>query len=402
MKTFNALKRGCLATCAALALALLVSSPAVALRGNRVAVDALDEVSYDGTFITVTYTVDSRCKAPDHKTIVEFESEKTASMSKKTVVSLTTLIYDSAPEQDCEGRLTTVVVKSTLDFSKLVDAEIADLEDNGYKIDADYVVNLPSVRPPLPDDGHSKKLSTNDSGSTTSSATAVSAAPVTKVKVINVNYIPAWQCQLNKNDGSSRDGFTGTGSTLDEARRNTVTQCMSTGNPNCNAFSNDPAHTQCMAGLTTQESAAEYDSDKLPEGARTESWSCILRKNDGARKDGFSGTAATEAEARAQSAGGCKRTNHPQCDAFSTDDAHTKCEPRIVVEGPKPTAVYKCTLWKNDGARKDGFQGTGSTMAEAQRNAASGCQTTNHPSCLAFSVDPAHTQCSADFVYPDK
>ncbi len=397
MKT---LKRKYTMMCAALGLALLAASPAAALRGNRAPVDALDEVSYDGTFITVIYTVDSRCKAPDHKTIVEFESEKTASKAKKAVVALTARVYDSAPEQDCEGRLAAVVVKSTLDFSKLVEGELSGLRDKDYSIDPDYIVNLPAVRPPLPDDGHSRKPPA-ESGDASGSVVK-QAAPVTKVKVVNVNYVPAWKCLLNKNDGSSRDGFTGIGPTLDEARRNSVSQCLSTGNPSCNAFSADPAHTACEAGLTTQESVAEYDSDKLPEGARTESWNCILRKSDGSRKDGFTGAAATEEEARAQAASGCQRTNNPQCDAYSTDDAHTKCEPRVVVEGPKPQAVYKCTLWKNDGSRKDGFGGSGPTMQDAQRDAASGCQRTNNPNCLAYATDPAHTQCTADFVYPDK
>ena len=64
-----------------------------------------------------------------------------------------------------------------------------------------------------------------------------------------------------------------------------------------------------------------------------------------------------------------------------------------------PIFLWSCELWKRDGARKDGFTGTGETEREARHSAARGCMTTNNPSCDIWSNDPAHTQCRPPHQY---
>jgi len=385
---------------------VLFALPAAALKHAGTPVGAVDEVYFNGANLQLAYEVESRCKAQDHTTTLDFNFEKTTSRTRKTVVSLTALVYDSATENQCSSRLGSVLIKTSLNLSKLVDEKLSELRDQGYDIDPDYTLILPPLRALLPDEGHI--------GDIPSTGGAVATPPTpdggikppsstgTKVNVVKVNYIPNWHCRVNKNDGSSRDGFDGYGKTMNDALQQSVSACSLTGDSNlCRTISSNPQHTFCDPGLGTEESVSEYDSNNLPAGAHTESYTCTLRKNDGARKDGFSGTAATEESARQKAADGCKSTNHPSCDSFSQDDAHTTCAPRIVVEGPKPTMNWTCTLYKYDGARKDGFQGSGASRDEAASNAASACSSTHHPQCNAFSIDPAHTQCTADYIYPD-
>lgn len=379
-----------------------------ATRSNRAAVNTLDEVYFDGTYLKMTYTVDSRCKAPDHQTVVEFETDTTGASTRGTVVGLHAKVYDVASESSCTGREVAALVTNSVNMAQLVDEEINSLKDDGYDVDPDYSLQLPPLSPLLPYDSHAKLPAQGEGGGIARPGTGGDnngevPVPPHKVKVVQLKYVPYWGCTLRKNDGSSRDGYEGTGSTMQEALQQSVRGCsLALSGDRCNAFASDPNHTTCDAQLGTKETTAEFDSDKLPAGAKTDSFTCRLMKNDGSRKDGFSGTAATEADARAQAASSCKGTNNPLCEAFSKDDAHTACDQRIVVEGPRPVAQWTCNLFKNDGARKDGFSGTGASRAEAQQNAAASCSSTHHPSCAAFSQDPAHTTCNAEFVYPNQ
>lgn len=222
------------------------------------------------------------------------------------------------------------------------------------------------------------------------------------VNVVVVGYTPTWRCSLYKNDSSRTDGFEGTGATIEEARRNASTRCRSTNNPNCDLYSNSPDHTTCDAQYQETTKTVQYDSNNMPPGATMDSWNCVLNKNDGlsAGSDGFQGFGRTEAAARADAATKCSATNNPRCNNYSTDASHTNCAQQMVMYGPKPSAVWNCSLRKNDGSRNDGFAGTGSTEADARRNAISGCQGTNNPNCSQYSKDPAHTQCTVAFVYP--
>jgi hypothetical protein len=122
-----------------------------------------------------------------------------------------------------------------------------------------------------------------------------------------------------------------------------------------------------------------------------------LYKNDGSRSDGFTGSGATESDARANAAAMCRATKHPKCDAFALDSGHTSCSAAMRYEMPKPAYAWVCSLYKNDGSRKDGFRGSGATEQEARRDAAAGCRNTSNPHCDIFSMDPAHTTCSVEF-----
>lgn len=117
-------------------------------------------------------------------------------------------------------------------------------------------------------------------------------------------------------------------------------------------------------------------------------WECVLFKRDGAKRDGFTGVNKDQRQARAEASQGCKRTNNPRCDEWSLDPDHTTC--RLV--------QYRCVLWKNDGAKRDGFEGTGETEEAARQQSAYGCQRTNNPKCDEWSKDNSHTKCERVYV----
>ena len=127
------------------------------------------------------------------------------------------------------------------------------------------------------------------------------------------SFVDSWACTLWKKDGSRNDGFQGSGKTVDEARQAAAKGCKVTNNPNCDVYSRDKSHTQCLP-------AVRYNAPK-PEAV----WSCTLWKKDGARNDGFKGQGSTELEARRDTISGCLRTNNPHCDAYAMDPDHTQC-----------------------------------------------------------------------------
>lgn len=388
-------------------LSVLFSSAALGAAA-RTPVETLDEVYFDGRKLVYAYTIQSRCGADKHDSEVELYVEKTSSRKNKKVLALFVEITDVSPEGDCGGEAGEVTVAAEKNIRRLIRDELSDLEDEGYAMAPDLAVELPPVRPGLAGlsassvVGGSVELPTRRVEPEEAVATPPPAPePPKVVDVVEVDYVSGWHCHLRKNDGSRRDGFDGYGSTVEEARNAAASGCLSTNHPKCFDFSADPAHTTCRFELRERQKVVQYNSDELPAGAQTSSWTCELWKNDGSRKDGFRGTAATEAEARARAARGCGRTNHPLCEQFSLDTAHTACTPLIRLEKPKPETLWTCTLWKKDGSRKDGFSGTGATEAEARRATLPGCHRTNHPKCVEWSLDPAHTACKVELYYPE-
>lgn len=390
------------------AAALLLAAVMAGAAAKKTPVDVLDEVYFDGKKIIFAYTVSSVCPKAKHTPEVTVFAEK--SPGKKKVTALYVEIQDGEPAEGCGSKAAEVTVAKEMDLGAVIKAELADLAEQGYTPADGLTVGLPGVAPRVRGASiaggsvtipRQKKEEDVKTGGTTTPAPKAPPPP-TKVKVVEVDYQPMWHCFLRKNDGSRRDGFDGYGSTIEEARNDAAQGCMSTRHGSCLDFSKDPAHTSCGFELQERETAKEYDSDKIPQGTKIMAWNCELWKRDGARKDGFSGRGATEAEARAEAARGCGRTNHPLCEEFSQQAEHTTCAAEMRYEKPKPKTLWTCVLWKNDGSRRDGFKGTGETEDEARRNSRPGCYATNNGLCDQYSMDPSHTPCSAELYYPEQ
>jgi hypothetical protein len=378
---------------------LLCAAPALAVRtgdeGNGMnkpgddmkaaAVPMLDSLYFDGKDMDVSYTVRSCFAEFEHSAILGYTLDGT----EKAVSVMKITVSDYEPAADCPGRQKDITVESHFDFGQWLDDTLYDLESQGYHIDESTPLLLPELRSTLLESGPSVDKEKN-------SGTPIPPRP-SKVNVTEVTYKPGFKCVLNKSDGSRNDGFEGYGETLDAARAAAARGCAGTNNPNCSTWSSDPNHTTCDVSFETTEKVTSYDRNAVPDGAKTVSYGCTLYKKDGSSKDGFDGTGATEEEARTAASNACKTTNNPYCDAFAQNAEHISCLPNMRLETPKPTAEWRCSLWKRDGARKDGFDGAGPTEREARRDAASGCARTNHPSCEAFSMDPAHTECTVAF-----
>jgi hypothetical protein len=368
-------------------------------------VKSVDSVSVDGETINFTYTVDSKCPARAHDSSIEIDTEN----DQNFIDTFSVRVVDAAYESECKEKFGEVTVSGSANLAAAIADKTEELQKKGCKLAAEAKVVFPRkgceiaadtkiILPPI----RTMALEYarhRDNDKKEHSGPKRNTLPV-MVDVTEISYTPMWRCMLYKNDGARKDGFEGNGATIEEARRDASTGCKTTHNPKCDTYSKSPDHTTCDVQLQETTKVTQYDSNKLPPNAALDSWSCTLNKNDGARKDGFTGTGKTEDDARSDAANKCSTTNNPKCDFFSTDDNHTSCSPKMAVYGPKPTAVWKCTLWKNDGARKDGFTGTGSTEKEARQNTIPGCKRTNNPKCLAYSNDPDHTQCQVDFVYP--
>ncbi|HPI78116.1 MAG TPA: hypothetical protein PLK80_15415 [bacterium] len=380
-----------MAIMAALSVLCLGQAPKAADALKEKTIKTLDSVNFDGATISYSYTVESKCPANSHSSFVELSPVT----KDKYVTGFKIEVIDAAYEGKCSAAVGPVYVSGKENLAIIIERESNKQKGKGLKIAPEYTIQLLPVKP-------SKDGAAKAPASVSAPVAAVQPKPAIpeKVMVNVVEYTAGWRCELWKRDGARKDGFVGTGSTLDEARNNAATSCMSTNNPYCHDYSKNPAHTTCDVQINEKTKLVEYDSDKLPAGAAISSWSCNLMKNDGSSRDGFIGEGTTEQEARTRAAGLCKSTNNPLCDQYSQNDNHTSCAPAYLYAGPKPATQWTCTLWKRDGARNDGFTGTGSTEKEARNNTVPGCQRTNHPKCYDFSVDPSHTACSVDLVYP--
>lgn len=366
----------------------LAALTAVSQYADEKQVETLDSVGINGGTISFTYTIESKCPARSHDSSIEVKEQK----SNGVVEGFTVKIFDAAYESECKGEKTSVTVSGSANLKRAVDAKLKELQKAGARIGANLTYKLPPLNMAALENAG------DDEDKDTSGGTKKTMLPV-MVDVTVVEYTPIWKCTLWKNDGAKKDGFEGTGSTIDEARRDAAQGCKRTNNPRCDEYSQSPEHTNCQADLQETSKVVQMDSNKLPAGTQLASWDCTLNKKDGARDDGFVGTGKTEMEAREDAAAKCARTNNPKCDLFASDDTHTACAPKMAFYGPKPYAQWKCTLWKNDGARKDGFEGTGATEAEARQDTILGCKRTNNPYCVQYSKDPKHTPCGVEFVY---
>jgi hypothetical protein len=142
------------------------------------------------------------------------------------------------------------------------------------------------------------------------------------------------------------------------------------------------------------------DTPNTPAPVAAPLWSCTLYKNDGAKKDGFTGRNANIDIARADAARGCMRTNNPNCNYWSNHPEHTTCTLMNANNNNAklPATEWTCTLYKNDGAKRDGFSGVADNELEARRRSSTGCKRTNNPSCDIWSMDPDHTTCTVRLV----
>jgi len=220
------------------------------------------------------------------------------------------------------------------------------------------------------------------------------------VSVVRRTYSPLFRCTLYKNDGSRKDGFEGVGGTIEDAINQAVAGCHSTNNPYCSQYGNDPNHTTCKFDVAASEAVTEYDADKLPDitGA-VSAYTCSL-KSSGARAATYYGTGASEQDARTAAANSCNKDNLFNCLDLSKNPDYTTCGGSYLIDGPRPSMLWSCSLYKNDGSRRDGFEGQGDSIDEARNKAAAVCKSTNNPYCDAYAKDPAHTKCATKVVYP--
>lgn len=395
-------------TAVAVAGLLLLPLRGDAAKPARTDIDTLDTMYYNGETLDFTYTVDSRCDAPAHETYVELNVEKVPTGTKKSVTAVSIAIYDEAPESSCDPKYKSVTISSKVNLTKAIDKEMDSWKGKGYKISSDLAVVLPPVRRPVKggfaDSAHPGMTGPQQGQPGQMPGQGGPGMPdggghhyQDQVKVRYIDYSYNWSCILNKNDGSRKDGFTGTGATIDEARQGAINGCRGTNNPYCNDYAMDPAHTKCDVKLIENPRDEMVAFGAVPQNAKV-TWSCKLNKNDGSRSDGFTAEGDTENAARAAASNLCKSTNNPYCDQYSLDDDHTTCEQSAVVEGPKPALRWNCTLYKNDGSRKDGFAGSGQTEYDARMATLPGCQKTNNPYCRDYALDPKHTSCTPEFV----
>ena len=166
--------------------------------------------------------------------------------------------------------------------------------------------------------------------------------------------------------------------------------------------STDPDYARARRDFDTSGFPVDVDVKVITYDMR---WECELWKNDGAREDGFHGEGGSEVQARTEAAHACSRTNHPHCYSMAMDPEHTACSkiPRknqrtvsYAADALPPGTRYRgweCELWKNDGARNDGFTGTGMTRDRALDASIASCERTDNDHCLEYALDPEHTTC---------
>lgn len=406
MKVIKLTQMFVLAAVAITALVAFRPSPAFAIRINgndynnsslkKQTISVLDQMQFDGRNLDITYTVRSRCGSADHETTATLTAKK----SRKTVISFTVALQDLSPESNCGSTTQDVAVTANVDLSDQLDSQYSNLENQGFTIPANVVLIFPGTRPNPDAVGFNNGSYDNGSYNNGSynNGTGGASNPPGRVSVTVVDYTPKYHCQLWKRDGARKDGFDGYGVTLDAARQSASNECSRTNNPQCQVYSVDPNRTTCDLQFDATEKVVDYDSASVPTNSTISSWGCTLYKQDGSNNDGFQGSGASENEARMAAASKCKNTNNSRCDSYSRDVNHTACSPAMRYEKPKPVATWACTLWKKDGARKDGFKGTGNTEMDARRNAIPGCNTTNNPNCEAYALDANHTQCTMELA----
>lgn len=348
---------------------------------------ALDALNFDGAVLQYTYTVQSGCPAKEHKTTVSVEPV-TSSAGSKTVRQFDVTFTDTADDEAC-GVAGPVTKTGQSNLRFIMQDRISELEDEGYTVAVNYSLTLPPVR----------VADTAVGAAITPTRRSTTPEKPKTVRVMRRSYSPLFTCTLYKNDGSRRDGFSGQGETMDDAIQQAVTGCRSTNNPSCQQYGQDPSHTQCKFDVTAHEKVEEYDADKVPDmtGAAT-SYTCAVNTNDSSIGTLY-GTGGTESEARRITLQRCQDSGMRSCDTLANDDSRFNCDSGYTIEGPKPFMHWTCTLYKNDGSRRDGFSGSGDTIDEARQNATNGCRSTNNPSCDAYSKDPAHTSCSMKMDY---
>jgi hypothetical protein len=352
----------------------------------------LDTVNVNRGILDYSYIIKSKCPGNMHTSAVVITTES----AKKVIKTFLIKITDSANESMCAGSQKDETMFGTVNLANEIEAKSNEMTNRGFKIDPEATLILPPV---------SAAAIINKNVYYRQGAPFgwknEPAVPST-VSVMYVDYTPLWKCELYKNNGDRRDGYEGSGATLEEARRDAADRCKRANNSYCDQYSNSPEHTACAAQLQETTKVVQYDTTNLPNDATAGSWKCVLSINDGLSRnfDGFEGNGNTEFAARSEAADKCSSSNNPRCHILSMDDNHTICSQQMAIYGPKPSILWKCSLWKNDGSRNDGFSGSGATEHEARENTISGCQRTNNPNCAAYSNDPAHTQCSAEFVYP--
>ncbi len=356
----------------------------------RTHIDSVDNMSYDGRNLSITYTISSHCPAAKHTTEIEFDPVLQPYRSTKKVVRLDVKLYDTAPETKCDYDEDDVTIEVEDSLTDLIRDEIKELSSR-YVIDPDMAVGLPYVSARAGNPG----AKFGDSGPGGKPGHPHTPPQPSTVHVVNVSYEPTFKCLLYKNDGARKDGFTGTGSTMDEARRNAAKGCRTTNNPKCELWSKDPAHTSCDIKMKEKYADTVVPISQIPTGATLSAWSCNMQK--GPRGESFSAIGNSENEARGNVIDKCSESIFSGCDAAAKDTSNTICAPAYVKYAPKPEPVWTCVLYKNDGARKDGFTGTGSTEQEARRNTIPGCKRTNNPNCSVWANDPTHTACDLKF-----
>jgi hypothetical protein len=378
-----------------LAVLLAIGMRALAVRvgdnkvfGKKLNTDItlLDALSYNGSTMSFSYTLTSECPAGDHATEVIIDNER----RDKKVLAFRLKITDVAPEGVCAGPAGPVTVSYAVDFRSMLDAAITELQRAGFTVDENAIIHMLNVRPLMP----GAVAGNYEIGPVTPQPPAgpppagdVQVQPPASVTF--VEYKPQYECTTWKQDGARKDGFTGTGSTLEQARKGAANGCARTHHPQCVDFSQDPNHTTC--NVTLQQTEKTVNLSAGDQGVSVSQWSCSLGS--------YQGSGGTMEQARTKAQELCKAAGNPNCDAW-TRSGTAACLPSLRYTTPQPQAVWACMLWKNDGARNDGFRGTGSSEIEARRNAITGCLTTNNAYCDTYAMDPAHTRCDVELVTP--
>lgn len=373
----------------------------------------VDSLFYDGSAIDITYSVESGCSPSQHIGGLDFEVDAKDVSSHKLVVGLKSSVYDITQSAQCRKGKDMIKVSFNLDFQKHVSDMVERLKAKGYEVADDYYVELPktyvskkaTAAAPAPaaatpsgwTDAATETKPERRPGGTSDAAVQRRPEVGKTYTVVKKDYALKWHCNLDKHSAAKRNNFDGYGSTEDEARRNAASACAVTNavNPNCSEMGRDPRYTTCDVDLEETVGAAQVVS-VLPEGAQLQGWSCLLNKNDGSRRDGFTGEGASLEEAQAAAANSCMGTNNPLCEQFSKDGDHTSCNGTYMLNATPPQMQWTCVLDKHSAAKRNTFYGTGSTKEEARQQARAGCAPTNpvNPNCSEMSLDPYYTSCS--------
>ncbi|MFC1474829.1 hypothetical protein ACFLQK_02180 [bacterium] len=361
MKKRNRIKQVIITAAAALAILVFFSHVSKATRPLVTGpitktVAAVESIAFDGQALRAEYLVESRCAAELHETRVEFEAVTEEYRRREKIVELRAVLVDVAKEHECSADGQTVAVAIELDLAAAAREKIAELIREGYSADPDYGISLPPVWPVAgdieetdatvdttePGDKNKKTKFLKNDGKKDSQCAKIQAPPPAPaprtVKLTSVEYVPNWRCVLDKKSSARRNTFDGTGTSEAAARNDAMMGCMRTNEPRCYLMSMDNAHTTCSAEIKQQKTVREFTAAMPEDGGNYLTaelqgpkayWSCTLYKNDGARKDGFTGSGATLDEARNKAASGCGRTNHPKCREFAFDPSHTACSMQV-------------------------------------------------------------------------